>query len=111
MAYFNHAYHKCFVATKGNSADLTAPAPSQATYVDGILTDAGLHVSELKDTANLGLGPGITGFFGARGANKDLSLTAATIATDCCPFYLASSSIRINDKQGPFHGGYQASNK
>lgn len=111
MAYFNHAFHKCFVATKGNSADLTAPAPSQATYVDGILTDAGLHVSDLANTAELGLGPGITGFFGARGANKDLSLTAATIATDCCPFYLASSSIRINDKQGPFHGGYQASNK
>jgi hypothetical protein len=110
MAYFNHAFHKCFVATAGNNPTKGDAAPSQVSYSGGIITDAGVHVSQLKDTATYGLGPGVVGFFGAKGGNKDLSLDLTGLA-DCCPFYLASSSIRINDKQGPFHGGYQASNK
>jgi hypothetical protein len=102
MAYFNHAFHKCFVATAGNNPTDGDAAPSQVTYSGGIITDGGVHVSQLKDTATYGLGPGVVGFFGVKGANKDLSLRSADLA-DCCPFYLASSSIRINDKQGPFH--------
>jgi hypothetical protein len=114
MAYFNHAFHKCFVATK---ADQTANTPGDpaglAGVANGILTTAGMHVSNLKSTAaseGWQLGPGVTGIFGAKGAVKDLSLDP-TATADCCPFYLASSSIKLNDKQGSFHGGYQASNK
>lgn len=116
MAYFNHAFHKCFVATADDQAAVGTPGDpgAQAEVANGILLTPGMHVSNLKSTAaaeGWQLGPGVTGFFGANGANKDLSLDAATLAADCCPFYLASSSIKINDKQGPFHGGYQASNK
>ena len=114
MAYFNHAFHKCFVATK---ADQTESSPGTAAGLagveNGILTTAGMHVSNLKSTApseGWQLGPGVTGIFGAKGAVKDLSLDP-TATVDCCPFYLAASAIKLNDKQGSFHGGYQASNK
>jgi hypothetical protein len=106
MSYFNHAFRKTFIATK---ADTIAPS---ASTVNGILTTAGVHVSELKNTsAAYLLGPGTTGIFGAKGANKDLSLPILTESPECCPFYVASAAIKIKDKQGPFHGGYQASNK
>ena len=115
MAYFNHAFAKCFIATKQDQAEAGVPgeAGGAAAVSNGMVTTIGMHVSNLKSTAASEgwlLGPGVTGVFGVKGANKDLTLDIG-LTPDCCPFYLASSSIKINDKQGPFHGGYQVSNK
>jgi len=54
------------------------------------------------------LGVGTVGLFNAK---TNLSVTSAEIAVSCCPFYLAAASLKLKDKQGPFHGGYQESNK
>ena len=115
MAYFNNAFAKCFIATKQDQAEAGVPgeAGGAAAVSNGMVTTIGMHVSNLKSTAASEgwlLGPGVTGVFGVKGANKDLTLDIG-LTPDCCPFYLASSSIKINDKQGPFHGGYQVSNK
>lgn len=104
-AYFNHAFKKTFVATKPTQAS----SGSAKEITDGILTETGVHVSALKDSAApYSLGVGVVGMFDAK---TNLSTDAAAIATDCCPFYLGGAAIKLSDKQGPFHGGYQESNK
>lgn len=106
MAYFNHAFKKCFVATHPTQASV--PAVS-AGVTAGILTDTGIHVSELKNTsAPYQLGPGVVGFFDAK---TNLSTNGTAIGQGCCPFYLAAASLRTYDKIGSFHGGYQEANK
>ena len=116
MAYFNHAYKKTFIATKATQAESGAFDPAgvageAAGVTDGILTSVGVHTSNLKSTAaaeGFQLGVGTLGLFDAK---TNLSVTSTEIATSCCPFYLAGASIKLNDKQGPFHGGYQESHK
>lgn len=110
MSYFNHAYHKAFVATKADQAEAgTVGTPGGVAGVaDGILTSTGVHVSNLKSVAaseGFLLGPGVTGFFDPK-TNMSIDLAAST-----CPFYVASAALKMNDKQGPQHGGYQESNK
>jgi hypothetical protein len=105
MSYFNHAFKKTFVATHDTQAD----DATHAGVTNGILTQTGVHVSELKNQLSpYQLGPGVVGMFDAK---TNLSTDAMSISTDCCPFYLAAAAIKLNDKQGPFHGGYQESNK
>jgi hypothetical protein len=109
MAYFNHAYNKTFVATLATQASSSPGTPGGVAGVtDGILSEVDIHVSNLKDIANYSLGPGVTGLFDAK---TNLSVTSAEIAAGCCPFYLGAAAIKLNDKQGPFHGGYQESHK
>lgn len=106
MAYFNHAFKKCFVATHPTQQ---ANPGVMAGVTDGILVTTGVHVSELKNNAApYQLGPGVVGLFDAK---TNLSTNGAAIGSGCCPFYLAAASIRTNDKIGPFHGGYQEANK
>jgi len=106
MAYFNHAFCKTFLATKPDNA-----APNAAT-VGGLLDTASIHVSELKNSgADYQLGPGVTGFFNAKTNESIAPAGLAAVATAGTPFYVAASSIKLNDKQGPHHGGYQESNK
>jgi hypothetical protein len=107
MAYFNHAFQKCFLGNKGTQA----ADPGVAAGLDeGFLLDSGVPSSGLANAgAPYALGPGTFGFF-----DKD---TWASIAEgdlnpgECCPLVLAAASLKLNDKQGPFHGGYQESNK
>ena len=112
MAYFNHAYKKDFVATKASQAEATPGAPGgTAEVTDGVLTSVGIHTSSLKSISpaeGYQLGAGVVGLFDAK---TNLSITSAEIAVSCCPFYLAGASIKLNDKQGPYHGGYQESHK
>jgi hypothetical protein len=84
MAYFNHAFSKCFVGTAG----FTSLAGGQLGTTGNILA---------------------TGEFGFVDPNTWELQTAAP--TDCCPLILAAGSLYSNDKNGPFHGGYQESNK
>lgn len=114
MAYFNHAFKKVFIATKeaqsqSASFDKNGAAGEAAGVDDGLLISEDVHVSKLKSTAaseGFQLGVGTLGFFKAE---NDLSFVPQS--EDCCPFYLAGASIKLNDKQGPQHGGYQESHK
>jgi len=104
MSYFNHAFNKVFLgtgATRGGVPSITDPATT-----DGFIITSGVHSVVL---AGPNLGPGYFGFF-----NKDTYLSVALgdlAGAGCCPLVLASAALKSNDKQGPFHGGYQESNK
>jgi hypothetical protein len=104
MSYFNHAFSKCFLGTGATRAG--APSITNPATVEGFIATTGVATVVLSE-ANLG--PGYFGFF-----NKDTYLSV--IETDlsasvCCPLVLASASLKTNDLQGPFHGGYKESNK
>lgn len=107
MSYFNHAYRKSFVGTKASQASV--PGVS-AGVTDGLLIDTGLSSSVLSNTAApFALGVGTYGFF-----NPDtyLSVNAASASVIAGqPLVFAASSLMLNDKIGPFHGGYKESNK
>ena len=112
MSYFNHAFRKTFVATYGDQAAVGTPGTpgGVAAVKAGVLLTTGMHVSNLKSTAaseGWVLGPGVVGFFDSK-TNESITLDANA---DCCPFYIAAASLKKNDKQGPFHGGYQESHK
>lgn len=84
MAYFNHAFRQTHVGTEGFTS---------------------------KDGGKLGTPDNIleAGEFGLVNP-KTWKFIDAT-PEDCCPLMLVSGSLMPNDKIGPFHGGYQASNK
>jgi len=87
--YFNHAYKKVFVAT----------AVGVAKTRGGIVNVAGEFIGSLKTD----FGPGVAGLFD--------KVTNKSIIEITRPFYIAASAVKIEDKQGPFHGGYQESSK
>jgi len=85
MAYFNHAFQKAFVGT------------SAFTSLDeGVL-----------GTANNVLQTGEFAFVDP----KTWEVQPIVPGTIACPLVLAAGSLYQNDKIGPFHGGYQESNK
>lgn len=86
MAYFNHAFQKAFVGT------------SQFTDLAG---------GKLGTAGNV-LTTGQFGFVNSK--TWDFVATNAA-PEDCCPLILVAGSLYQNDKIGPFHGGYQESNK
>lgn len=90
MSYFNHSFQKTFVAT--------------GTYVaDGV-----------SSTTDLAFTTGAGADFGFFDPNTyvaaDGTAGTGTFASGC-PLILASAGFYSNDKIGPFHGGYQESNK
>jgi hypothetical protein len=106
MSYFNHAFQKCFLGTgvTRNNGNVGAETPANPWSTDGFITTSGSPTLALAST-----GPGYFGFYG-----KDTYTLVAEgdlVAGECCPLVLASASLKANDKQGPFHGGYQESNK
>lgn len=103
MSYFSHSFMKAFVGTKGNQV---AGAGLNAVG-NGLLLDAGVSTTELANAANLGLGT--YGFFNK---NSYVSVNAASAeVTTGQPLVLAGAAIIQQDKIGPFHGGYNESNK
>lgn len=107
MSYFNHAFKKAFVGTKASQA--AVPGTSNAVVI-GMLNTAGIPTNNLKNAAAPNsLGVGTYGFFNK---NTYLSVTAASLeVTQGQALILAGASLMSNDKIGPFHGGYQESNK
>ena len=87
MAYFNHAFCKTFLCT-GNAA--TTGKTSALAF-------------------NSGTGAADYGFYNPK------TWTALPLNTtfngDCCPLVFANAGFLTSDKIGPFHGGYQESNK
>jgi hypothetical protein len=84
MAYFNHAFRKTFVGTEGFRTDLSGKLGTPGN----ILAGGEFAFVEAKTWNLLQSAPG-----------------------NCCNLVLAAGSIYQNDKIGPFHGGYQESNK
>jgi hypothetical protein len=87
MSYFNHAFRKTFVGTNGfqelNKGRLGTPGNIFQGGQFGFVNPKTWNI--LDTTWNSGVG--------------------------CCNLILAAGSIYQNDKIGPFHGGYQESNK
>jgi hypothetical protein len=86
MSYFNHSFTKNFVATGNYIADNASST-----------TDLEFSLSAGADF----------GFFDPR---TYIAANSATFGQGC-PLILASAGFYSNDKIGPFHGGYQESNK
>lgn len=90
MSYFNHSFLKYFVAT--------------GTYVDD-------GTSSTTDLAFSTVAGADFGFFDPNTyIAADGTVATGTFASGC-PLLLASAGFYANDKIGPFHGGYQESNK
>jgi len=107
MSYFSHGFTKAFVGTFGTQAN----NPGTANGVDnGLLIVAGVPTVSLKNqAAPNALGLGVYGFF-----TKDTYLSVVAASAEVVagePLILASCAIPANDRIGPFHGGYQESNK
>jgi hypothetical protein len=89
MAYFNHAFHKVFLATNATDAYVT--------------------------TGNArALLPAQVGFYAApnKGVTNNATPDALVVpGTNDCPLVLAQGSIYASDKIGPFHGGYRETSK
>lgn len=124
MSYFNHAFQKMFIGTKGNQTESVGPAPlpgapgGKAGLNEGFITTNNVPTVEFaKDgaTSNYDLGAGVFGF--VDNTYKTVGLTPgqggdpATWEGGCCPLTLVASSIKQYDKIGGFHGGYQETNK
>jgi hypothetical protein len=107
MSLFSDAYTKVFLGTKGSQA----ADPGVSALVDeGFLMETGISTEYLSETgAPYALGLGTFGMFSQE--NWESVVIADLAGNNCCPLILASSSVRTNDKQGPFHGGYKESNK
>jgi hypothetical protein len=114
MAYFNHAFRKLFLATGADQSavplrDLDGSVINTSTGGALVLTPGvpSLALNQLSALAKANgdnLTSGYVGIFDTK--------THRTIdPTDCCPIYIAGSAIYANDKIGPFHGGYQETNK
>jgi hypothetical protein len=84
MAYFNHAFRQTHVGTGG------------FTKLDG---------GKLGTSGNV-LAAGEFTLVDPKTWN-----VLEEAPENCCPLMLVSGSLMRNDKIGPFHGGYQASNK
>ena len=108
MAYFNHAFTKMFLGT-GPTRTPVAPSTTDPATSAGMLLTTGTPTVVL---ANLPAASGPhTGYFGFFDPKTNLLLDPTLSTYNCCPVMLASSSVLQNDKIGPFHGGYQETNK
>jgi len=113
MAYFNHSFSKMFLGTGAtrNLASTGAAASTTNPYSTG-----GMLITPLTPSvvlANLPTPAGLThtGYFGFFDPKTYLLIDPTLLTYNCCPIVLASSSVLQKDKIGPFHGGYQETNK
>jgi hypothetical protein len=109
MAYFNHAFTKVFLGT-GQTLEDVQLKNGLVTTDEGFLTTTGLPsfiLNQMREYATAQYGDYRNGYFGIFDPKTNLSITPSS----CCNVYIAGSSIYTNDKIGPFHGGYQETNK
>jgi len=85
MAYFNHAFNKAFLLE-----DFTEKAGGRLGTTGNILAKGELAIVNPK-TWNI--------------------LPIAQPPAECCNIIIANGALYSSDKIGPFHGGYQESNK
>jgi hypothetical protein len=107
MAYFNHAFQKAFLATgySTNTGVRLLDGTVETVSTSGALvTTTGLPTYVLNEVSAQNGKQGYVGIF-----NPKTNLTI--IPENCCNIYIAGSTLYSNDKIGPFHGGYQETNK
>jgi len=85
MAYFNHAFNKAFLLEEFTSKD-----EGRLGTPGNVLTKGELAVVDAK-TWNI--------------------LSTESTPETCCNIVIANGALYQSDKIGPFHGGYQESNK
>ena len=109
MAYFNHAFRKVFLGTGETLTPGPAEGPNNPATDGGFVTTTGVATTTLNrlSAAAPAFQNGYFGLFDAKGANANRTSELA----NCCSVYMAGSAIYSNDKIGPFHGGYQETNK
>ena len=122
MAYFNHAFHKLFLATGPtiNEVDFTDPVNGNSYAIitdNGYLSTTGVPTYMLNEMSKYqeqvpyssptALSTWTSGYVGIFNPKTNLSITPS----ECCNIYIAGSAIYSNDKIGPFHGGYTETNK
>lgn len=106
MSYHNHAYQKAFPVTAGTGVT------AGVTLASGFITDAGVSTSQLRAIADAPGAGAEAPAFGLFGKDTYLSVNGgSTEIANGDALILAGSSVKKNDKQGPFHGGYAESNK
>jgi hypothetical protein len=124
MAYFNHAFKKTFLATgatvSGYPVSVAGSGVVSVSTDGALLTTVGVPtyvLNELSQGVKKGLIPVMesaqynNGYVGIFNPKTNLSLTGEELSATCCNIYIAGSAIYSNDKIGPFHGGYQETNK
>jgi hypothetical protein len=126
MAYFNHAFKKTFLATgttvSGYPVSVAGSGPVSVDTDGALLTTVGVPtyvLNELSQGVKKGLIPVSfpdttqynNGYVGIFNPKTNLSLNSEELSGTCCNIYIAGSAIYSNDKIGPFHGGYQETNK
>lgn len=107
MAYFNHAFQKVFLATGNtttNPVRLLDDTIVSAVTNGALLTTSGLPTYALNQISAANNKDGYIGIFNPK---TNLSIKP----DDCCNVIIAGSTLYSNDKIGPFHGGYQETNK
>lgn len=118
MAYFNHAFRKTFLATGDTIGPVAITNPSggsvgTASATGGFLVTASrptYALNQLAAAATTLHGNLENNYVGWFDPKTNLSVVPST-ATECCPLYLAGSTIYCKDKVSPFIGGYQETNK
>jgi len=117
MAYFNHAFRKTFLATGATigpvTINLAGGTTTTASATGGFLVTAGRPTYSLNQISTAGItanGEYASGYVGWFDPKTNLSVVPTT-STECCPLYLAGSTIYCKDKISPFLGGYQETNK
>jgi hypothetical protein len=108
MAYFNHAFQKVFLAT-GYTQDsvpvrLLNGSQVNVTTSGALVTTTGLPTYVLNEVSAYTNKAGYVGIF-------DPKTNLSIIPENCCNVIIAGSTLYSNDKIGPFHGGYQETNK
>jgi hypothetical protein len=107
MAYFNHAFQKVFLAT-GYSTDTSVRLLNgnqvNVTTSGALVTTTGLPTYVLNEVSAYADKAGYVGIF-------DPKTNLSIIPENCCNVIIAGSTLYSNDKIGPFHGGYQETNK
>jgi hypothetical protein len=103
MSYFNHSFKKVFPGT------LPTGVYNGVAVSDGFIMDAGVSTAALRGIADAGPGGLPYGFF-TKNTYQSVDL-ASTAVVQGQSLILAGASVKVNDKQGPFHGGYAESNK
>lgn len=107
MAYFNHAFQKVFLATGDTTTvpvRLLDDTTVSATTSGALLTTIKLPTYALNEISAVNNKDGYVGIF-------DPKTNLSIIPEDCCNVIIAGSTLYSNDKIGPFHGGYQETNK
>lgn len=118
MAYFNHAFRKTFLATGATIGPVAITNPSggalgNASATGGFLSTASVPtyaLNQLAAAATTSFGSLENNYVGWFDPKTNLSVVPST-ASECCPLYLAGSTIYCKDKVSPFIGGYQETNK